>query len=201
MLKIGEFYVLTLFVCYQKMKIKSIIYNHIYIYIYNKLYKFIYIYIYIYIYTYTHILRTLKQHLSFLSLQLLSFTINQTIAIPSTSTYHTQNKTSYFQLLQKLPYLSSNWSHKTEHITSALNYPHWLQSEEHIHCKIISLMIPSSFSTLIPQKLINIKPPGSTHSSDHLTLLRPSKSSLKISNCSFNQTVPTFYLSKSENFL
>ena len=46
-------------------------------------------------------------------------------------------------------------------------------------------------TTPIPQKRINIKPAGSTRSSNHHTLLHPSTiSSLKIANRSYNRTAP-----------
>ena len=52
------------------------------------------------------------------------------------------------------------------------------------------------------RKLINIKPISFTRSSDHLILLCPATSYLKISNHSFNQTTPMLCnnLPKSENF-
>ena len=81
-------------------------------------------------------------------------------------------------------------------ITPKLKSLHWLKIEECIHCKIISLTY-DSLHTLQPQylrKLINIKHAGSTRSSNHLTLLRPSTtSSLKISNRSYNQTAPILW--------
>ena len=43
------------------------------------------------------------------------------------------------------------------------------------------------------KKLINIKLAVSTRSSDHLTLLRPSTSSLKVSNLSYNQIAPILW--------
>ena len=84
---------------------------------------------------------------------------------------------------------------KTEHITPVLKSLHWLKIEKHIHYKINSLTY-DLLQTSQPQylrKLINIKPAGSTRSSNHLTLLCPFTSFLKMSNCSYNQTAPILW--------
>ena len=85
----------------------------------------------------------------------------------------------------KLPCSHSNSNPKTEHITPVLQSLHWLKIEERIHYKIISLTY-DFHHTSQPQhirNLINIKPAGSTRSSNHLTLLCLSTtSSLIISN-------------------
>ena len=77
---------------------------------------------------------------------------------------------------------------------------HWLKKDERIHYKIISLTY-DFLQTSQPQyirKLINIKPAGCTRSSNHLTLLRPSTTSLKMSNRSYNRTAPILWSNLSK---
>ena len=105
-----------------------------------------------------------------------------------------QQQISHLQLLQTSLARTVTGTPKTEHITSVLKSLHWLNIEELIHYKIISLTynLLHTSQPLYLRKLINIKPAGFTRPSDHLTLLRPS-TSLKIFNGSFNQTAPILW--------
>ena len=102
-----------------------------------------------------------------------------------------QIQISRLQLLQNSLARAVTRTPRTEHITPVLKSLHWLKIEARIHYKIISLTY-DYLKTSQPKylrKLINIKPAGSTRSSNHLTQLRPSNtSSLKISNRSYNRT-------------
>ena len=107
-----------------------------------------------------------------------------------------QKQISCLQLLQNSLARAVTRTPKTEHITTVLKSLHWLKIEELIHYKITFLTY-DSLHTSQPQylrKLINIKPDGSSHSSNHLTLLRSSTtSSLKIYNRSYNRTAPILW--------
>ena len=66
---------------------------------------------------------------------------------------------------------------------------------QRIHYKILS-MLYDILHTSKPQyfrKLIQIKPHGSTRSSDYLTLIIPKTSALKISSRSFTQSAPILW--------
>ena len=108
-----------------------------------------------------------------------------------------QKQISRLQLLQNSLARAVTRTLKTEHITPEFKSLHWLKIEERIHYKIISLTYDSLHTSQpqYPRKLINIKPAGSTCSSNHLTLLHPSTtSSLKISNRSYNRTAPILWI-------
>ena len=107
-----------------------------------------------------------------------------------------QKQIPRLQLLQNSLARTVAGTPKTEHITPVLKSLHWLKIEERIHYKITSLTY-NFLQTSQPQylrKLINIKPAGSTRSSNHLTLLGPSTSYLNISNHSYNQTAPILWI-------
>ena len=88
-----------------------------------------------------------------------------------------QKQISRLQLLQNSLARTVSGTPQTGHITLVLESLHWLKIEEHIHYKIISLTY-DFLHTSQPQYLIkHIKPAGSTRSSNHLTLLRPSATS------------------------
>ena len=101
-----------------------------------------------------------------------------------------QKQISHLQLLQNFLARAVTGTPKTEHITPVLKFLHWLNIEDHIHYKIISLTY-DFLHTSLPQylrKLINIKLAGSTRCLNHLILLHPSTtSSLKISNRLYNE--------------
>ena len=82
---------------------------------------------------------------------------------------------------------------KHHHITPALKSLHWLKVEHRIQYKIISIthnLIHKSQPSYL-RKLINIKPPGKTRSSNQLCLaLAPLTSRLEFSNGSFINSSP-----------
>ena len=84
-------------------------------------------------------------------------------------------KISRLQLLQNSLARAVTGTPKTEYITHIIKSLHWPKIEEQIHYKIISLTydVLHTSKTCHLHNLMNIKPHGSTCSSDYLTLLRP----------------------------
>ena len=107
-----------------------------------------------------------------------------------------QKQISRLQLLQNSLARAVTIRPKTEHLIPELKSLHWLKIGERMHYKIISLTYDSLHASQPKylRKLINIKPAGSTRSSNLLTLLRPSTTfSRKISNSSYNRTAPILW--------
>ena len=81
-----------------------------------------------------------------------------------------QKQISRLQLLQNSHARVVTGTPKTKHITPVHKSLHWLKIEERFHYKI-NFLHTSQLKYF--RKLMNIKPAGSTHSSNPLTLLAP----------------------------
>ena len=96
-------------------------------------------------------------------------------------------------LAAKLPYYRSNWNSQNwiYHPSTQISA---LAQNRRAH-PLLNHLSYLRTSTYVAQpqylrKLFNVKPAGSTRSSIHLTLLRPSISPLQISNRLYNQAAP-----------
>jgi len=94
-------------------------------------------------------------------------------------------------------------AHKSSHITPIIKSLHWLQVNERIEYKLLSLTY-KVLTTSQPShlnNLISVQPPRSTRSSSVVTLSRPPTiSSLKITDRSFRYASPRLWNQVPDSF-
>ena len=135
-----------------------------------------------------------------------------TITTTATSFVHSHCNTLYYGLpttqIQRLQHILNGLARavilipKHFHITPVLLSLHWLKVEQRIQYKIIAIThnLLHITETKYLRRLINIKPPGRTRSSDHLCLsLPPVSTRLKFADRPFHNSSPHLFNSLQIN--